>query len=180
MHRADHAQVRERGVRDLTLEQGPRDDAYDFSAGPEGGVGHDAHEANAPAAVDESDALCGQRPTERPGRLVVGGLGAGPGAAEDADASHPLARFVDVEENGLQAVLPDAGAVLDVARALEVGEGGLRSEEHTSELQSRQYLVCRLLLEKKNKYKIKINMKDMVDRAHRWNGNILVLVKMMT
>src|SRR3712207_8853236 len=28
---------------------------------------------------------------------------------------------------------------------------GRRSEEHTSELQSRQYLVCRLLLEKKNK-----------------------------
>src|SRR5690625_6439326 len=34
------------------------------------------------------------------------------------------------------------------------GEGskdGLRSEEHTSELQSRGHLVCRLLLEKKNK-----------------------------
>src|SRR3712207_7531374 len=32
------------------------------------------------------------------------------------------------------------------------GERGVhhRSEEHTSELQSRQYLVCRLLLEKKN------------------------------
>src|SRR3712207_8428507 len=29
----------------------------------------------------------------------------------------------------------------------------LRSEEHTSELQSRQYLVCRLLLEKKKKIK---------------------------
>src|SRR3712207_8644292 len=28
----------------------------------------------------------------------------------------------------------------------------LRSEEHTSELQSRQYLVCRLLLEKKKTY----------------------------
>src|SRR3712207_8763794 len=28
--------------------------------------------------------------------------------------------------------------------------GAQRSEEHTSELQSRQYLVCRLLLEKKN------------------------------
>src|SRR3712207_6969032 len=28
-----------------------------------------------------------------------------------------------------------------------------RSEEHTSELQSRQYLVCRLLLEKKKKTK---------------------------
>src|SRR3712207_7097598 len=34
------------------------------------------------------------------------------------------------------------------------GEPGdaARSEEHTSELQSRQYLVCRLLLEKKKKY----------------------------
>src|SRR5438445_6018492 len=30
---------------------------------------------------------------------------------------------------------------------------GSRSEEHTSELQSRQYLVCRLLLEKKKKKK---------------------------
>src|SRR3712207_6872226 len=29
------------------------------------------------------------------------------------------------------------------------GEEATRSEEHTSELQSRQYLVCRLLLEKK-------------------------------
>src|SRR3712207_7641856 len=31
------------------------------------------------------------------------------------------------------------------------GDGAYRSEEYTSELQSRQYLVCRLLLEKKNK-----------------------------
>src|SRR5687767_15503085 len=30
------------------------------------------------------------------------------------------------------------------------GRGGARSEEHTSELQSLAYLVCRLLLEKKN------------------------------
>src|SRR5690625_1134310 len=30
---------------------------------------------------------------------------------------------------------------------------GMRSEEHTSELQSRGHLVCRLLLEKKNKQK---------------------------
>src|SRR5947209_12853020 len=39
-----------------------------------------------------------------------------------------------------------------------------RSEEHTSELQSRQYLVCRLLLEKKKKKrkknKIKSNTKN--------------------
>src|SRR3712207_8000056 len=32
-----------------------------------------------------------------------------------------------------------------------------RSEEHTSELQSRQYLVCRLLLEKKNNTQKSIN-----------------------
>src|SRR3712207_7092208 len=31
---------------------------------------------------------------------------------------------------------------------------GARSEEHTSELQSRQYLVCRLLLEKKKKISV--------------------------
>src|SRR3712207_7562646 len=33
----------------------------------------------------------------------------------------------------------------------------LRSEEHTSELQSRQYLVCRLLLEKKNQNRTEDN-----------------------
>src|SRR3712207_7818804 len=37
-------------------------------------------------------------------------------------------------------------------RGERVGDVGVvRSEEHTSELQSRQYLVCRLLLEKKKK-----------------------------
>src|SRR3712207_7974907 len=35
-------------------------------------------------------------------------------------------------------------------RLRRLGQGRGRSEEHTSELQSRQYLVCRLLLEKKN------------------------------
>src|SRR3712207_7112592 len=45
---------------------------------------------------------------------------------------------------------------LDALVRLRDGHGrrralGARSEEHTSELQSRQYLVCRLLLEKKKK-----------------------------
>src|SRR3712207_8475122 len=42
---------------------------------------------------------------------------------------------------------------LSVCNGLRRGPSGLfpgRSEEHTSELQSRQYLVCRLLLVKKN------------------------------
>src|SRR3712207_8031464 len=34
------------------------------------------------------------------------------------------------------------------------GQRQRRSEEHTSELQSRQYLVCRLLLEKNNRYRV--------------------------
>src|SRR3712207_7251601 len=38
-----------------------------------------------------------------------------------------------------------------------------RSEEHTSELQSRQYLVCRLLLEKKKKIENNLELKLIVD-----------------
>src|SRR3712207_7655003 len=39
----------------------------------------------------------------------------------------------------------------DLSMAYTPGVARVRSEEHTSELQSRQYLVCRLLLEKKKK-----------------------------
>src|SRR3712207_8568547 len=39
--------------------------------------------------------------------------------------------------------------LVSVAGSILPEEVGARSEEHTSELQSRQYLVCRLLLEKK-------------------------------
>src|SRR3712207_8521622 len=50
------------------------------------------------------------------------------------------------------AVAPDEFIHL----AEQIGRiGPLRSEEHTSELQSRQYLVCRLLLEKKKNRSIK-------------------------
>src|SRR3712207_7705183 len=44
-----------------------------------------------------------------------------------------------------------AGAVM---RRWRRPRASTRSEEHTSELQSRQYLVCRLLLEKKKQYSI--------------------------
>src|SRR3712207_8014003 len=44
-------------------------------------------------------------------------------------------------DRGLKVIICAAGMAAHLA--------GARSEEHTSELQSRQYLVCRLLLEKK-------------------------------
>src|SRR3712207_7144387 len=46
---------------------------------------------------------------------------------------------------------PDTNARMTVGTGAYNGKSfsELRSEEHTSELQSRQYLVCRLLLEKK-------------------------------
>src|SRR3712207_8450443 len=60
---------------------------------------------------------------------------------------------VDLQERVRIAVEDGRHAVLleqrDVLEPVDVLAGGRRSEEHTSELQSRQYLVCRLLLEKK-------------------------------
>src|SRR3712207_8790139 len=60
------------------------------------------------------------------------------------------------KESGDEVVVDEAGAAdHELAVGLDDDVGGVgvlagdRSEEHTSELQSRQYLVCRLLLEKK-------------------------------
>src|SRR3712207_8411995 len=54
------------------------------------------------------------------------------------------------QERMLAIVAPDdLSDVLAICRHWEVRANVVRSEEHTSELQSRQYLVCRLLLEKK-------------------------------
>src|SRR3712207_7587331 len=65
-------------------------------------------------------------------------------AVEVGNGRVGCARFVDRYANqGLTEV------VLHGARNVDAGRLGRRSEEHTSELQSRQYLVCRLLLEKK-------------------------------
>src|SRR5437879_6636018 len=45
-------------------------------------------------------------------------------------------------------------ALFSFGETVLIGLGGARSEEHTSELQSPMYLVCRLLLEKKNIYTV--------------------------
>src|SRR2546423_15282039 len=63
-------------------------------------------------------------------------------------------RLVDVDSARLaqpsRPRLPEAGRNRDHGRARLVADDLERSEEHTSELQSLAYLVCRLLLEKKN------------------------------
>src|SRR5438445_3603036 len=51
------------------------------------------------------------------------------------------------------------------ARELRQERRDERSEEHTSELQSRQYLVCRLLLEKKKKKNKKKNNKTHIQKT---------------
>src|SRR3712207_8559023 len=63
---------------------------------------------------------------------------------------HVQGRLVGRSEDAQDPVGRHAGGDRQAsARSLGPGQ---RSEEHTSELQSRQYLVCRLLLEKKKIY----------------------------
>src|SRR5947209_14538832 len=79
--------------------------------------------------------------------------------------TNPAILFLFRELQRVRVALPETPVVLiagnhDTPRSVETGtilrlyealgiEVVIRSEEHTSELQSRQYLVCRLLLEKK-------------------------------
>src|SRR3712207_6898042 len=69
------------------------------------------------------------------------------------NASFQLPRLggmpVEAHRRGQLLQLGERRVELDFARP-DLQQEGYRSEEHTSELQSRQYLVCRLLLEKKN------------------------------
>src|SRR5947209_12324920 len=65
---------------------------------------------------------------------------------------------VPASRGGGRAVPPRLLRRREGRTARGVGAPVVRSEEHTSELQSRQYLVCRLLLEKKkNKTKTRKN-----------------------
>src|SRR3712207_7415035 len=69
----------------------------------------------------------------------------------------PVEQQEDMAKNSV------VGAVMGGARVEDAIVAGMnpqhmivsRSEEHTSELQSRQYLVCRLLLEKKKPYTLR-------------------------
>src|SRR2546422_10006148 len=68
----------------------------------------------------------------------------------------PTRRSSDLAEQ-LKTIFREAGFISERARSMTVASESAksgrfqRSEEHTSELQSRLHLVCRLLLEKKKK-----------------------------
>src|SRR3712207_8421396 len=69
----------------------------------------------------------------------------------ESPRSHQLRDILN--RNGvLHAFYPvDSREGQELLARVDKTPAALRSEEHTSELQSRQYLVCRLLLEKKKK-----------------------------
>src|SRR3712207_8699992 len=82
--------------------------------------------------------------------------------AEVAKCAKALRWYAEHGPAMLRPEPKDAGAV----KAQEA----YRSEEHTSELQSRQYLVCRLLLEKKNERSRKMTSSTPHIRTEAYTG----------
>src|SRR3712207_8045302 len=74
---------------------------------------------------------------------------AGPASWEDDNFDVRFAFFGRTDRDIRLRILEGRRARMQ--ERLSRAQQQLRSEEHTSELQSRQYLVCRLLLEKKKK-----------------------------
>src|SRR3712207_7913362 len=65
--------------------------------------------------------------------------------AQDGGGPDVFVHYSAIESSGYRSLDEAQRVEFDITQ----GPKGPRSEEHTSELQSRQYLVCRLLLEKK-------------------------------
>src|SRR5690606_40176412 len=93
----------------------------------------------------------------RPGQVValVGSSGSGKSTIAGLAASflNPVSGTItidgqDLSQVNLKSYRKHLGVVLQDEFLFE---GSIRSEEHTSELQSRENLVCRLLLEKKKR-----------------------------
>src|SRR5262245_65308391 len=93
--------------------------------------------ALAPAAVSAAPVRLARHPDYNAGKITFSYLGDIWTANEDGSSPHR------VTDNIAREVYP---------RFSPDGKWIARSEEHTSELQSLRHLVCRLLLEKKNKH----------------------------
>src|SRR5438105_11778935 len=74
-------------------------------------------------------------------------------------------------KNRLQRALRDFRLIRRIRSQEFAVSGGNRSEEHTSELQSRVDLVCRLLLEKKKKKK-KVHILQTIKQSTKTNKQI--------
>src|SRR3712207_7030454 len=71
-----------------------------------------------------------------------------PGCPARTGPIDPIGRFGRLVLTGRPARTGRSALIARIVLLARTGPTGRRSEEHTSELQSRQYLVCRLLLEK--------------------------------
>src|SRR3712207_8806764 len=91
-------------------------------------------------ALHDALPICGLRERSQKAQAEVAG------DAEDRGVEIPL-RTVDAIEERRKLELSDD-------HVEPRGRESRRSDEHTSELQSRQYLVCRLLLEKKKYFSL--------------------------
>src|SRR3989442_433476 len=128
------------------LHYDARTDTFTLGAGPEGARGPCWRGARGGGAAGAVGVRAGRGAVV--GRGAVGGRGGGRGVRRvpraAARAGHSRLSLRIRRSDGRERSPRDASA----ARAVPARR---RSEEHTSELQSRPHLVCRLLLEKKKK-----------------------------
>src|SRR5690554_7370598 len=76
---------------------------------------------------------------------------------EELEQAKLLAKKISDVEVLVRAKSGDQGKLFGSITSKDIADAALkRSEEHTSELQSRPHLVCRLLLEKKNRMTIMV------------------------
>src|SRR5437763_8364657 len=73
--------------------------------------------------------------------------------------SFPTRRSSDLAPVTNRCTIALAGSTSSIGTGATGDDAGARSEEHTSELQSPMYLVCRLLLEKKNKIERELKLR---------------------
>jgi hypothetical protein len=118
-------------VRQLALDERPRDDADHLAARPQGGVGHGAHHADARAAVDQRDALGGEHAAELlrraagEGRLTVDELDERLHQAFAARTRAELETLLaDVVPSGADALRPVGAPAARLP--VRPGEGGAR------------------------------------------------------
>src|SRR5690625_2208847 len=83
--------------------------------------------------------------------VVVGNVEVDKGVQNELYTAEKCGVSVPVYRGADRPLMHDFEVAYNVHGQDGMGDIGLRSEEHTSELQSRGHLVCRLLLEKKKK-----------------------------